>query len=179
MRILLLRPYPETAQFGLAPFFQTEPLGLMYLAAALRSAGHSVHLADMRFERRRITDILRESQPDLVAISCLHILEAPAALGVADQIKAHNLKIFVALGGHAISAYPKAVDGNRSVDAICIGEGETLLPALCDAVANGRALDPLPSLLLRLPSPAGGWIWPRCPSPTGPWWLAIRSATAV
>jgi len=148
VRILLLRPYPETAQFGLAPFFQTEPLGLMYLAAALRSAGHSVHLADMRFERRRITDILRESQPDLVAISCLHILEAPAALGVADQIKAHNLKIFVALGGHAISAYPKAVDGNRSVDAICIGEGETLLPALCDAVANGRALDTLPSLLL-------------------------------
>ena len=148
MRILLLRPYPETAQFGLAPFFQTEPLGLMYLAAALRHAGHSVHLADMRFERRGIAQILRQWPPDLVAISCLHILEAPAALGVADQIKAHNLKIFVALGGHAISAYPKAVDGNRSVDAICIGEGETLLPALCDAVANGRALDTLPSLLL-------------------------------
>lgn len=148
MRILLLRPYPETAQFGLAPFFQTEPLGLMYLAAGLRSAGHSVLLADMRFERRAITHILRDSQPDLVAISCLHILEAPAALGVADQIKAHNPNIFVALGGHAISAYPKAVDGNRSVDAICIGEGETLLPALCDAVANGRALDTLPSLLL-------------------------------
>ncbi len=120
----------------------------MYLAAALRSAGHSVYLADMRFERRSITQVLRQWPPDLVAISCLHILEAPAALQVADQIKAHNPKIFVALGGHAISAYPKAVDGNRSVDAICIGEGETLLPALCDAVANGRALDTLPSLLL-------------------------------
>lgn len=148
MRILLLRPYPETAQFGLAPFFQTEPLGLMYLAAALRSAGHSVYLADMRFERRGVTQILRQWPADLVAISCLHILEAPAALGVADQIKAHNPKIFVVLGGHATSAYPKAVDGNRSVDAICVGEGETLLPALCDAVANGRALDTLPSLLL-------------------------------
>lgn len=120
----------------------------MYLAAALRSAGHSVLLADMRFERRAITHILRDSQPDLVAISCLHILEAPAALQVADEIKAHNPNIFVLLGGHAISAYPKAVDGNRSVDAICIGEGETLLPALCDAVANGRPLDTLPSLLL-------------------------------
>ena len=40
MRILLLRPYPETAQFGLSPFFQTEPLGLMYLAAALRQKGN-------------------------------------------------------------------------------------------------------------------------------------------
>jgi radical SAM superfamily enzyme YgiQ (UPF0313 family) len=120
----------------------------MYLAAALRQAGHSVQLADMRFERRGITEILRQWPPDLAAISCLHILEAPAALQVADQIKAHNPKIFVALGGHAISAYPKAVDGNGSVDAICIGEGETLLPALCDAVANRRALDTLPSLLL-------------------------------
>jgi hopanoid C-3 methylase len=148
VRILLLRPSQESSQFGLAPFFQTEPLGLMYLAAALRPAGHSVTLADMRFERRSIPEILRESRPDLVAISCLHILEAPTSLGIADQIKAHNPKIFVALGGHAISAYPKAVDHNRSVDAICVGEGEALMPALCDAIANGRSLDTLPSLLL-------------------------------
>ena len=117
MRILLLRPYPETAQFGLSPFFQTEPLGLMYLAAALRQAGHSVQLADMRFENRGIAKILRQCQPDLAAISCLHILEAPETLRLADQIKAHNPKIFVAVGGHAISAYPKAVDLNRSVDS--------------------------------------------------------------
>jgi radical SAM superfamily enzyme YgiQ (UPF0313 family) len=148
VRILLLRPYPETAQFGLSPFFQTEPLGLMYLAAALRLAGHSVLLADMRFERRGIAKILRDCQPDLAAISCLHILEAPESLRLADQIKAHNPKIFVAIGGHAISAYPKAVDLNRSVDAICIGEGETLLPTLCDAIANGRPLETIPSLLL-------------------------------
>jgi radical SAM superfamily enzyme YgiQ (UPF0313 family) len=105
-------------------------------------------LADMRFERRGIPQILREWPPDLVAISCLHILEAPAALRAAGQIKAHSQKVFVALGGHAISAFPKAVDHNGSVDAICIGEGEALLPALCDAVANGRPLDALPSLLL-------------------------------
>ena len=148
MRILLLRPSQETSQFGLAPFFQTEPLGLLYLAAALRNAGHSVALADMRFERRSVPAILRDSKPDLAAISCLHILEASTSLRLADQIKAHNPKIFVALGGHAISAYPKAVDLNRSVDAICVGEGEALLPALCDAVDHGRPLDALPSLLL-------------------------------
>ncbi|MFZ0772756.1 MAG: radical SAM protein [Candidatus Sulfotelmatobacter sp.] len=148
MRILLVRPCPEADQFGLGPFFQTEPLGLMYLAAALRPAGHSVMLADMRFERRGIAAILRQWQPDLVAISCLHILEAPAALRLADQIKKHDTGIFVALGGHAVSAYPKAVDLNRSVDAICIGEGETLMPALCDAIASGWPLDTVPSLLL-------------------------------
>jgi radical SAM superfamily enzyme YgiQ (UPF0313 family) len=165
VRILLLRPSQETSQFGLAPFFQTEPLGLMYLAAALRPAGHSVTLADMRFERRSIPEILRASQPDLVAISCLHILEAPTSLRIADQIKAHNPKIFVALGGHAISAYPKAVDLNRSVDAICVGEGEALMPELCDAVANRRPLDTLPSLLL----PKGDGHFQATTVKPGPW----------
>jgi hopanoid C-3 methylase len=164
VRILLLRPGQESS-FGLAPFFQTEPLGLMYLAAALRPAGHSVELADMRFERRGIQEILRDWPPDLVAISCLHILEAPTAFQLADQIKAHNPKVFVALGGHAISAYPKAVDLNRSVDAICIGEGEALMPALCDAIANGRPLDTIPSLLL----PKGDGHFQATTVKPGPW----------
>jgi len=136
-------------QFGLAPFFQTEPLGLMYLAAALRPHGHAVQLADMRFERRGIAAILRAFRPDVVAISCLHILEAPAALRVADSTKAHDPKIFVAVGGHAVSAYPAAIEHNRSLDAICIGEGESLLPELCHALARGLPLDTIPSLLLR------------------------------
>jgi hopanoid C-3 methylase len=137
----------------------------MYLAAALCPARHSVQLADMRFERRSIAKILRDWPPDFVAISCLHILEAPAALLAADQIKAYDPKIFVALGGHAISAYPKAVDSNCSVDAICIGEGEALLPALCDAVANGRPLDSLPSLLL----PKGDGRFQATGVKPGPW----------
>jgi hopanoid C-3 methylase len=165
MRILLVRPRPDAVQFGLAPFFQTEPLGLMYLAAALRPAGHSVMLADMRFERRGMAAILREWRPDMVAISCLHILEAPAALRLADQAKAHDHGIFVAIGGHAISAYPKAVDQNRSVDAICIGEGETLMPALCDAVASGRPLTTVPSLLL----PSGNGEFQATAAKPSPW----------
>ncbi len=148
MRILLIKPRPDAMQFGLAPFFQTEPLGLLYLAAALRPHGHTVMLADMRFERRSVIDVLRETSPDLVAISCLHILEAPAALQLAEMTKLHNPKIFVVMGGHAISAYPAALDDRRTLDAICIGEGEALLPALCDAVANHKPLDTIPSLLL-------------------------------
>ncbi len=148
MRILLLRPCPEDLQFGLAPFFQTEPLGLMYVAAALRPHGHQVQLADMRYERKSMAAILRQWRPDLVAVSCLHILEVPAAIRLAAEIKANDPQIFVAVGGHAISAYPKALDDNQSIDAICIGEGEVLLPVLCDAIASGRPLDSVPSLLL-------------------------------
>jgi len=153
MRVLLLKPRPDAVQFGLAPFFQTEPLGLMYLAAALRPQGHSVLLADMRFEHRGIAQILRQWRPEVVAISCLHVLEAPGAIRAAQQIKEHDPTIFVVAGGHAISAYPEALDNSQWLDAIGIGEGEHLLPALCDAIAQGRPLDTVPSLLL--PSGSG------------------------
>ena len=162
MRILLLRPCPDDLQFGLAPFFQTEPLGLMYVAGALRPCGHHVDLADMRFERKSIAEILRQSRPDLVAVSCLHILEVPSALRLVDEIKAYDSTIFVAIGGHAISAYPKALEKNYSIDAICIGEGEALMPALCDVIASGRPLDTVPSLLL---PDSNGNFHPTSPSP--------------
>lgn len=148
MRILLVAPRADSIQFGLAPFFQTEPLGLMYLAAALRRRGHVVNLVDRRFDRRDVATILGQCQPDVAAISCLHILEVPAALRLADSIKALNPRIFVVMGGHAVSAYPAAVEETDSVDATCIGEGESVLPDLCDAIANHRPLDTIPALLL-------------------------------
>jgi hopanoid C-3 methylase len=149
MRILLVKPSPSATQFGLAPFFQTEPLGLMYVAAALRAYGHTVELADMRFERRGIDRILRDVCPDVLAISCLHILEAPAALEVTAAAKAHDSNLFVVIGGHAVSAYPAAIVHHRALDAICIGEGEVVMPALCDALARGLPPDTIPSLMLR------------------------------
>ena len=57
------------------------------------------------------------------------------------------------------------MDQNRSVDAICIGEGEMLLPALCAAIADGRPLDTLPSLLL----PKGDGHFQATGVHPGPW----------
>jgi radical SAM superfamily enzyme YgiQ (UPF0313 family) len=55
----------------------------------------------------------------------------------------------VAVGGHAAAAYPQALDGAESIDAIAVGEGERILPCLCDAIERDRPLHDTPSLLLR------------------------------
>ena len=49
MKILLIRPDPGNERFGLGPFFRVEPLGLEYVGAAVRHAGHDVTLVDERF----------------------------------------------------------------------------------------------------------------------------------
>jgi hypothetical protein len=50
MRVLLIKPRPTAVQFGLAPFFQTEPLGLEYVASALLDAGHQVRIVGEAWE---------------------------------------------------------------------------------------------------------------------------------
>ena len=47
MRVLLLRPDPGNERFGLGPFFRVEPLGLEYVAAALRQRGHEPAIVEI------------------------------------------------------------------------------------------------------------------------------------
>jgi radical SAM superfamily enzyme YgiQ (UPF0313 family) len=164
LRVLLVKPRNTTAHFGLAPFFRTEPLGLEYISSALASDGHRVRIVDMCFERRSMAHFIRSFKPQLVAISCLHILDVAGTLAHAAEIKATDASVFVAVGGHSIAAYPQAVEGSTNIDAICAGEGESIMPALCRALAARQPLDQVPSLLL--PAEDGRFI------PTGavhPW----------
>ena len=148
MRVMLLKPRNAELHFGLAPFFRTEPLGLEYISSELGARGHEVRVVDLAFERRSVPRLIRSFCPELVGISCLHILDVSATLHLADEIKALDPTIFVAVGGHAVASYPVALEQSRGVDAICVGEGESSMPALCDAVARRTPLQDLPSILL-------------------------------
>ena len=46
MNVLLIRPDPGNERFGLGPFFRVEPLGLEYVASALRARGHEPAIVD-------------------------------------------------------------------------------------------------------------------------------------
>ena len=148
MRVLLVKPASAAIDFGLAPFFQTEPLGLQYVASALRDRGHAAVIADMRFERQRFRRVLEQARPDVVGISAVHILDADATRALAAEVKAFDRKIPVVVGGHALSMYPAALAGCSDLDAIAQSEGEQALPAICDALSERRPLASVPGLLL-------------------------------
>jgi radical SAM superfamily enzyme YgiQ (UPF0313 family) len=156
MRVLLVKPAPAAIDFGLAPFFQTEPLGLQYVVSALRERGHEASIADMRFERRRFRTVLAQTRPDLVGISAVHILDADGTRALAAEVKAFDRDLPVVVGGHAVSTYPAALSGCPDLDAIALGEGELTMPAICDALAERRSLETVLGLLL--PDPAQGFV---------------------
>lgn len=136
MEVLLVRP-SANERFGLGPFFRTEPLGLEYLAAAIRARGHDVAIVDLRLERS-IRAALKRRRPALVGISAIHTIDLPSTLALAREIKRAHPGAVVVAGGHGASASPEAFDGagGGGVDFVGIGAGEESFPRLVDALVT-------------------------------------------
>ncbi|HBG04463.1 MAG: B12-binding domain-containing radical SAM protein [Geobacteraceae bacterium GWC2_58_44] len=160
MNVLLLRPHPGNDRFGLGPFFRVEPLGLEYIGAALLRDGHEVTIADLRFGPGIATWLLR-TRPRLVGISCLHALEYDRVVELARQVRLASPEVFIMVGGHAAAAFPDPLE-TPEIDAVCLDDGEELMPLLVRALEKGES--PLRVAGLRLRS-AEGWI--SSPAGTG------------
>ena len=147
MNILLLRPHPGNDSFGLGPFFRVEPLGLEYIGAALLREGHQVTIADLRFAPG-VLGWVRRTRPRLVGISCLHALEYDRVTELARQVRRASPEAFIIVGGHAAAAYPAPLE-TPEMDAICLEDGEELLPLLVRVLEKGGSAGAVAGLRLR------------------------------
>jgi len=153
MNVLLVRPDPGNERFGLGPFFRVEPLGLEYVAAALRADGFTPTIVDERFGRNP-SRWLRRNRARIVGISCTHALEYDRVRDVARAVRQGSPGTFVVVGGHAAGAHPAPLEAPE-IDAICLEDGEEVLPALASALVRGERLTGVPALRLRT---SEGWI---------------------
>ena len=147
MHVLLLRPAPTNDRFGLGPFFRIEPLGLEYIAAALERQGHRATVADLRYSRS-VDRLLRATRPAVVGIACMHALETDDVLDLANRVRRASPDAFIVVGGHSAAAFPSPFF-TGSIDAICVDDGELVVPALATALDRRRSPSGVPGLLLR------------------------------
>lgn len=146
MNVLLIRPDPGNERFGLGPFFRVEPLGLEYVASALRNRGHDPSIVDLRFGGS-VAGWMRKTRPRMVGISCMHALEYDRVIETARRVRRADPSAFILVGGHAAAAFPGPLQVPE-IDALCVDDGEEVVPAVADALANGRPLTEVPALLL-------------------------------
>ena len=158
MNVLLIRPDPGNERFGLGPFFRVEPLGLEYVASALRARGHTPTIIDLRFGHS-VRAWARRTRPNLVGISCMHALEYDRVIETARQIRRVVPDAFILVGGHAAAAFPGPLEAPE-IDAVCVDDGEEVVPAVADALADGRPLSLMDVPALRLKT-SDGWISTR------------------
>jgi anaerobic magnesium-protoporphyrin IX monomethyl ester cyclase len=147
MRVLLLTPpaRQKSSESLLVP-----PLGLAYVAAALRQAGYQVSIKDGFAEQmiwRDLESFLEEERPDVLGLSSM----SP----VIDTVfkAAHLARPYVStivMGGPHVSVWGQEVFQQcPEIDFGIIGEGEQTMVEFMGALAAGQRPDAIPGVVGR------------------------------
>lgn len=136
------------------------PLGLAYLNAALRAAGHECLWLDSLADESRFSEILRTCRADYVGISLRNIddvlirkqetfyEDVPSLVTLIRK----ELGCLVILGGSGFSIFPEELLTITGADFGIAGEGERSFVQLIDTLQNGKNGDELraiPGLVYR------------------------------
>ena len=145
LRILLVQPESYEGGIGFRLAAMPEPLALEMLAAA--APDHECRILDMRLDDG-LNGVLEEFTPDVVCVTAL-TPEVYDAWDVIRKVKAFSPDAFTVVGGHHATLMPEDFLLPQT-DAVALGEGELVLPALLAALAAGRRdLADVPNLIWR------------------------------
>jgi radical SAM superfamily enzyme YgiQ (UPF0313 family) len=136
--ILLIHPKLEESYFSEV---RLPPLGLAYIAGALRAAGYErVRILDANVSRNPIAEInkaVAAEPPDIVGLS----LTTPAfriSLEISRMLKMLKPATKIIFGGVHPTLFPRDVVSLESVDYVVFGEGERSAVELIQAVEKER-----------------------------------------
>jgi hypothetical protein len=149
MRVLLCAA-PHADTFG----YSMPPPGLLRLGGALERAGHAATLVDLPLEVSRgvleLDDAFAARAAELLtARGAQHVYGVstmgatlPAAVLIADALRARDPRAVIALGGPGCGGIEiEVLRRFRSIDAIVRGEGEATLIDWLARIDGGRAWD--------------------------------------
>ena len=152
-KILLLRTYTEILGRAISP-----PLGLMYLASAVREYGlrrridFDFKLLDLNLYGQDIRDRLgdvRAFAPHVVGITGMSY-EAAAMHQTAAVLKKNLPEVRIVFGGPYASVSPLKCMQDANVDFVVVGEGEETFPDLLDSILfRSKPYQDVPGIVFR------------------------------
>lgn len=128
-----------------------QPLGTLYVGAAILKAGHEVEFLNGAFlSHDELMDRVREIRPAFAGIYST-TFGFPKAIRTANALKELDRNIFTCVGG----PYPIAVKGRclegagRNLDGVVTSEAELTMVELLSRLENGENLEGLPGIDIR------------------------------
>ena len=94
----------------------------------------------------KLKNKIAEFQPDLIALSCV---ENTYELGMSLLEEAKKYGLFTIVGGCRVIASPEDVIRNKSVDAICVGEGEKAIVEIANRLENKESISDVKNLWVK------------------------------
>ncbi len=147
MNVAFLKP-PIGGILGLEMLTFVEPLGPISIAGGLEQDGHAVRIFDMRIDgEEKGMALCRAFNPQVVGLQCNFTTERFRTLRLAERVRREMPDAFIVVGGHDASREPNWFL-QPVLDAVAIGDGEEVMPALVDALDRGGDLKNVPGLLL-------------------------------
>jgi anaerobic magnesium-protoporphyrin IX monomethyl ester cyclase len=141
-KILLIKPRFLRLEFQ----FITHPVGLMYIGAVLKKAGHELKIHDCYRDYRNL-HILRRTinnwKPDFIGISII-VTEIEQTKRIMGIIHETLPDVPVTFGGPWPSANPEEAIKKFGANFVVLGEGEKVFPKLIEAVIQGRPTESIP-----------------------------------
>jgi radical SAM superfamily enzyme YgiQ (UPF0313 family) len=133
-KVLLVRPSPSSEQFGDESFM---PLGIAYIAAALKKEGYEVRVKDLLIERESDEEFMKNTlvfSPDVVGFTAVTPV-VKSAFRLSRLIKKSMPKTVTIIGGPHATAMPDECLDN-SFDFVVSGEGERTITDLLENIKN-------------------------------------------
>lgn len=151
MKVLLVHPPQRLGRARRELENIMPPLNLLYLAAAMKKAGHEVRLLDLYASplppERELAE-MNSFAPDLAGFATY-----PGSIDetyrLVAALRAARPSAFIVLGGLYASYLPEIALSQCPADAAALGESEVTLPELAAAVAAGEPLAKVSGLCYR------------------------------
>lgn len=128
------------------------PMGIAYISAVLKKAGHQTFGVNGEYEpfkEEYIIDKLKEIKPDMVFLSIMYTLVEDTYMQIAKWVKEYDKNIFVLAGGIGCTMNPDRIIANENVDAICMGEGEIPVLELVNKLKNNQDITSINNLWIK------------------------------
>ncbi len=134
-------------------FIHWFPLGLGYIAAALRNAGHDVTIYNQdqyHYPDSHLTDYLNANHFDMLGVSIVAgYYQYRKLLKISQAVNAAADRPFYVIGGHGPAPSPDFFLRKTGADAVVIGEGELTGVELLDALQHKKDLATVKGIAFR------------------------------
>lgn len=138
LNILLVNPIKKNS-YG----FTTPPIGLTYLTAAVKDAGHNIYVYDMQQNNRDEQDLfcfLKENKMDVIGISIFSSMHFVYGSELNRKIKKGNPSALYVAGGVHPTVRPRETLIKGNFDIVVMDEGENTFIELLNNYQNGLSL---------------------------------------
>jgi len=150
MKIALVRPFEPRK--SIASEVVQQPVNLLRLAACCNDAGHDCRVWDLAlndFDPNNFAKMLDDFSPALIGFSCVTPTIKTGAM-LAGLAKSKQSNLITIVGGPHVSALPgQTLEEFSQFDIGVVGEGETTLTALADALDNALPLSQIEGIVYR------------------------------